>query len=125
MEVEREVSAVTSLTHPVHEHTHNLWIAPDSRLGRVALLTFVVGFVVTLFAAVLGRFWGDLIGGPDEGLRLFLKLLPLGTGMLLCGIGGVTSIVALVRDHALLLLGSALFGTLIGAVGMSELLFPH
>lgn len=115
----------SSLTHPLHEHPRRVWLLPDSRLGRWAMWTFAASVVVLALAIAFREPYVDLIGGPDEGIHLVLKLLPLGIGMTLGGISGVLSIVSLGRDHALLLAVPAILGTMMGAFGLGEVLVPH
>ena len=110
---------------PAHRHRHPIWVLPDSRLGRWAIGTFAAGVIVLVLALVLRAPWVDLIGPREDGWPLFWKLLPLGTGMALGGISGVMSLVAMIRDHAVLLVVPAAVGILMGAFGLGELLVPH
>lgn len=102
-----------------------MWLFPDSPLGKGAISTFTASVVVLVLAIVFRRPWVDLFGPSEQGWTLFWKLLPLGMGMILGGISGVMSIVALFRDRALLLLIPAALGLLIGAFGLGEVLVPH
>ena len=110
---------------PVHGHPHRVWLVPGSGLGRWAIWVFLASLTALALAIVSREPWVDLFGHSEEGWVLFWKLLPLGVGMTLGGVSGVMSVVALVRDHALLLVIPAVLGLIIGMVGLGGVLIPQ
>jgi len=86
---------------------------------------YLASLTALALAIVSREPWVDLFGHSEEGWVLFWKLLPLGVGMTLGGVSGVMSVVALVRDLALLLVIPAVLGLIIGMVGLGGVLIPQ
>lgn len=91
------------VTHPVHDHDRQVWVLPDSPLGRWTTWLAAGGLVLVLVSGVL-------VAAGADGPWLFLLLgLTLWSVVVAAG-AGVLAAVALVRDHALTLGAVAVLG---------------
>jgi amino acid transporter len=90
--------------HPHHSHDHRVWVVPDTSLGRWASFVFVVSASVAIAAPVVA--WAaNEIAEHDTGTPWFFAawgsaLVAIVVAIVAAGI----SAIALVRDHAVLLL---------------------
>ena len=102
------------VTHPVHDHDHQVWVLPDSPLGRWTTSLAAGGLALVLVSGVL-------VGIGVDGPWLFLLLgLALWSVVVAAG-AGVLAAVALVRDHALALGAVAVLGIAAVAAVVLEL----
>lgn len=106
------------VTEPEHKHEHRVWFVPDSPLGRWAAMLFT-GAAVTVIIAPLIAYGAGLISsesGSDTPWFFALwgaMLVALALGL----IAGAMALVAIIRDHALLLL----IPVVMGVVGIGVL----
>ncbi|MGB2840045.1 MAG: hypothetical protein WBC76_09465 [Actinomycetes bacterium] len=106
------------VTHPHHSHEHRVWVIPDSSLGRGASLVFVVATVVALAAPVLAWVTQHLVS-PGAGTPWFFTLWGSTlVALVVATASAAVAAVALVRDHALLLLAPVAFAV----VGLAALI---
>lgn len=99
------------VTHPEHDHDHRVWVVPDSPLGRWAAILFTGAAVTVIIAPVLGYGAGLISSEPGSATAWFFALwgamlVALALGM----VAGAMALVAMVRDHALLLLIPVVLG---------------
>jgi hypothetical protein len=100
------------VTHPHHPHEHRVWMVPDSSLGRSAGLVFVVATVVALAAPLLAWVTQHLVS-PGSGTPWFFTLWGSTlVALVVATAAAAVAVVALVRDHALLLLAPVAFAVI-------------
>lgn len=100
------------VTHPHHTHEHRVWMVPDSSLGRSAGLVFVVATVVALAAPLLAWVTQHLVS-PGTGTPWFFTLWGSTlVALVVATAAAAVAAVALVRDHALLLLAPVAFAVI-------------
>lgn len=100
------------VTHPHHAHDHRIWVVPDSALGRGASLVFVVATVVALASPLLAWVTQHL-ASPGAGTPLFFTLWGSTlVALVVATAAAAVAAVALVRDHALLLLAPVAFAVI-------------
>jgi hypothetical protein len=109
---------MNQVTHPEHTHEHRVWFVPDSPLGRWAAILFS-GAAVTVILAPLIAAGVDLISSdPGSGTPWFFALWgAMLVAITLGAIAGAMALVAMIRDHALLLL----IPIVLGIVGTAAL----
>lgn len=96
---------------PEHTHAHRVWVVPDTPLGRWAAVLFS-GAALTIIVAPLIAYGAQLfVAEPGADTPWFFALwgamlMALGLGL----IAGAMSLVAMIRDHALLLLVPVVLG---------------
>jgi len=110
---------MSSFLRPMRAHGRGYWLVPDSRLGRLAGGVFVAALLLGLSFPVVTPLLERLTGADMHDTPF---VTPIPYAAILAGVSGVMAIVALVRDHAALLLIPALFGTLAGLVFLGEVL---
>jgi hypothetical protein len=97
--------------HPTHSHAHRVWVVPDTPLGRWASVLFT-GAALTVIVAPVIAYGAQLFAaesGADTPWFFALwgaMLMALGLGL----IAGTMALVAMIRDHALLLLIPVVLG---------------
>jgi hypothetical protein len=101
------------MTHPHHPHEHRVWVVPDSSLGRAASLVFVVATVVAV-AAPLGAWITQQLMQPGADTPWFFLLWGCTlVALMVATASAAVAAVALVRDHALLLLAPVVFAVVL------------
>jgi hypothetical protein len=100
-------------------HEHRFWFFPDSRLGRWAIGIFLAGVVLGLTFPLTTPLLEHLTGARGKD-TLFVTPVPY--AVILAGVSGVMAIVAIIRDHAVVLLVPAVLGTLAGLFLLGEAL---
>lgn len=97
------------VTHPHHAHDHRVWMVPDSSLGRGAALVFV-GATVVAVAAPVGAWIIQQLMQPGADTAWFFLLWGCTLVALVAATASAAlAVIALVRDHALLLLAPVAF----------------
>ena len=90
--------------HPQHQHAHRVWMVPDSTLGRWSAFVFAVSATVAVAAPAVAWVTHQLTQ-PGSGTPWFFAAWGSGLVALAVAFGAaVVAAVALVRDHAMLLL---------------------
>ena len=101
------------VTHPHHSHEHRVWVVPDSALGRGVSLVFVVATVVALAAPAIAWVTQQLVT-PGAGTPWFFTLWGSTlVALVVATASAAVAVVALVRDHALLLLAPVAFAAVV------------
>jgi hypothetical protein len=106
------------VTHPQHAHDHRVWVMPDSSLGRATSLVFVVATVVAVAAPVGAWVVQQLVQPGADTPWFFLLWGCTLVALVAATASAAVAVVALVRDHALLLLAPVAFAV----IGISALI---
>lgn len=104
------------LTHPHHRHPRAVWLVPDSALGRAAGLVFCAGTTIALGVPVLALSVQQLLEPGQDTLWFFLAWGLTMTAIATAVVAGIAAALALVRDHALLLLLPVVIGAVLAFV---------
>ena len=98
--------------HPHHPHQHRVWVVPDSTLGRWATFVFAISATVAVLAPVVA--WAALqLAHPGDGTPWMFAAWGSALVAMAVAIGAaVVALVALVHDHAVLLLVPVAVGVL-------------
>lgn len=105
------------MTHPHHEHERRVWVIPDTSLGRWASFVFAIASVVALAAPLVAWVAQHLVE-PGAGTPWFFALWGSTLVALVVATGAAAvAAVALLRDHAVLLLAPVA----VGIIGMAAL----
>ena len=98
--------------HPHHSHQHRVWVVPDTSLGRWSTFVFTVSAVVAVAAPIVA--WAtQQITEPGTGAPWFFALWGSSLVAIVVAMGAAAvAAVALVRDHAVLLLVPVAIGFL-------------
>lgn len=92
------------VTHPHHTHEHRVWVVPDTTLGRWATFVFVTATVVAIASPVVAWVTQHLVE-PGAGTPWFFALWGSTlVGLVVATGSAAVAAVAMVRDHAVLLL---------------------
>ncbi len=92
------------VTHPHHQHEHRVWVVPDTSLGRWAVFVFTTAAVVAIASPLVAWVTQHLVE-PGAGTPWFFALWGSTlVGLVVATGAGAVAAVALVRDHAVLLL---------------------
>jgi len=103
---------MNNVMQPNHTHAHKVWVVPDTRLGRWTAALFT-GAALTLIVVPILAQGVEMLTAPGGDSPWFFALwgaMLLALGLAL--ITGVVALVALVKDHALLLLVPVVLGVL-------------
>lgn len=107
---------MNQVSRPAHDHAHSVWVVPDSPLGRWAAVLFT-GAALTIIVAPLIAYGADVLTShPGTDTPWFFALwgaMLMALGLAL--IAGAMALVAMIRDHALLLIVPVALG-LVGTV---------
>ena len=98
--------------HPHHAHEHRVWVVPDSTLGRWSSFVFAISATVAVAAPVVA--WvAQQLAEPGAGTPWFFAAWGSSLVALAVAVGAaLVAGVALVRDHAVLLLVPVAVGVL-------------
>lgn len=113
-----QVATVNHLTQPRHPHAHRVWWLPDSKLGRWAGVLFTGAALTIILAPLMTYGIALILTDPDQAPWFFALWGAMLVALALAAIAGAMALLALVRDHALLLI----VPVLLGVVGTSLLL---
>ena len=98
--------------HPHHRHEHRVWVMPDSTLGRWSSFVFAVSATVAVAAPIVAWVAQQLVE-PGAGTPWFFAAWGSTLVALMVAIGAaLVAGIALVRDHAVLLLVPVAIGVL-------------
>ena len=101
------------VTHPRHPHEHRVWVVPDTALGRWATFIFTVAAVVAVASPLVALVTQHLVE-PGAGTPWFFTLWGATLVALVVATGAAAvAAIALVRDHALLLVAPVVFALVI------------
>lgn len=106
------------VTHPHHSHERHVWVVPDSSLGRAASMVFATAAGVALAAPLAAWLAQQLLQPGADTWWFFLLWGCTLVALLVVTATAVAAAVALVRDHAVLLLAPIV----VGAIGVMALL---
>ncbi len=97
---------------PNHAHPHKVWVIPDTRLGRWTAALFTGAALTLIVVPILAQVIAMLTapGGDSPWFFALWGAMLLALGLAL--ITGVVALVALVKDHAVLLLVPVAMGVL-------------
>jgi len=110
---------MNQVTQPVHAHDHRVWVVPDSPLGKWAAVLFS-GAALTVILAPLLVYAGELIVEPGADTPWFFALWgAMLMALALALIAGGMALIAMIRDHALLLV----LPVALGLAGTAVVLF--
>lgn len=98
--------------HPHHTHEHRVWVLPDTTLGRWSAFVFTVSAVVAVVAPIVAWVTHQLLE-PGTGTPWFFALWGSSLVAIVVATGAaLISVVALVHDHAVILLVPVAAGVL-------------
>ena len=90
--------------HPHHTHHHRVWVVPDTTLGRWSTFVFAVSAVVAVAAPIVAWITQNIVE-PGTGAPWFFAMWGSSLVAIVVAMGAAAiAAVALVRDHAVLLL---------------------
>jgi hypothetical protein len=102
---------MNQVMQPAHPHAHRVWMVPDTPLGRWAAVLFT-GAALTVIVAPLIAYGAQVVAAePGSDTPWFFALwgaMLMGLGLAL--IAGAMALVAMIKDHALLLLVPVVLG---------------
>lgn len=110
---------------PAHAHDHRVWVVPDTPLGRWAAVLFS-GAALTVIVAPMFAY-GARILASDLGADTPWFFALWGAMLMALALGlaaGVMALVAMVRDHALLLVVPVALGLVGTAVLVASASWP-
>ncbi|HVQ87085.1 MAG TPA: hypothetical protein VMT88_02785 [Actinomycetes bacterium] len=101
---------MNQVMQPHHMHQRKVWLVPDSTLGRWTAAVFTAALLTVVVVPLLAQAVTLLVepGSDTAWFFAFWGTMLLALGLAL--VTGVAAIVALVRDHALLLLVPVVLG---------------
>jgi hypothetical protein len=110
---------------PAHPHAHRVWVVPDTPLGRWASVLFTGAAITVIVAPVISYGVSLIASEPGADTPWFFALwgamlMALGLGL----IAGTMALVAMVRDHALLLMVPVVLGLVGTAVLVASASWP-
>ena len=94
---------------PVHPHQHRVWWVPDTPLGQWAAILFTGAALTVILAPLIGAGVGMVTSGSTAPWFFALWGAML-VALALAAIAGAVALVALIRDHALLLVVPVMLG---------------
>jgi|tagenome__1003787_1003787.scaffolds.fasta_scaffold20547830_2 hypothetical protein len=92
------------LTRPHHQHAKSYWWVPDTALGRSAAFVFAVAVVFSVAAPLVTLTVQQLLDPGQDTAWFFLMWGLTLVALLVATASALVAAVALVRDHALLLI---------------------
>jgi hypothetical protein len=101
---------MVDLIHPHHQHAKSYWWVPDTALGRSAAFVFAVAAVFSIAAPLVTLTIQQLLDPGQDTVWFFLMWGLTLVALLVATASALVAAVALVRDHALLLIAPVLFG---------------
>ena len=98
--------------HPHHQHEHSVWVVPDSTLGRWSVFVFSISAFVAITAPVVAWSMHQMMASGSGAPWFFAAWGSALVAIVVALASAVVAAVAMVFDHAVLLLVPVAAGVL-------------
>jgi hypothetical protein len=99
-----QVTTFGHMTQPRHTHSHRVWWMPDTQLGLWAGVIFTGAALSVILAPLISYGIGLVVDDTASAPWFFALWGATLVALAVAAIAGAMALVALIRDHALLLI---------------------